>query len=39
MPPLPNEHSYIDKQVYRVQGFTCTRCAGIFEKTSRIFPA
>jgi Cation transport ATPase len=27
-----------DKNVYRVQGFTCTNCAGIFEKNVKNLP-
>ncbi|WP_239614627.1 heavy metal translocating P-type ATPase [Cohnella mopanensis] len=27
-----------DKQVYRVQGFTCTNCAGIFERNVKNLP-
>ncbi|MEF3302801.1 heavy metal translocating P-type ATPase [Paenibacillus sp. GYB003] len=32
------QHQADDKQVFRVQGFTCTNCAGIFEKNVKNLP-
>ncbi|MBN2983764.1 heavy metal translocating P-type ATPase [Cohnella algarum] len=32
------QHEEEDKQVYRVQGFTCANCAGIFEKNVKSLP-
>lgn len=34
----PREADDNEKQVYRVQGFTCTSCAGIFEKNVQNLP-
>ncbi|WP_284646004.1 heavy metal translocating P-type ATPase [Paenibacillus silviterrae] len=34
----PNTQQGEDKNVYRVQGFTCTNCAGIFEKNVKSLP-
>jgi Zn2+/Cd2+-exporting ATPase len=35
---MQNEAENGEKQVYRVQGFTCTNCAGIFEKNVKNLP-
>lgn len=35
---MQNEAESGEKQVYRVQGFTCTNCAGIFEKNVKSLP-
>lgn len=34
----PNQADTDDKQIFRVQGFTCTSCAGIFEKNVKNLP-
>ena len=35
---MQHEAENSDKQVYRVQGFTCTNCAGIFEQNVKNLP-